>query len=240
MNMHLRKRIPEIIIAMASLGILTIPETCADLVFFDDFEGQPLVGSGNPPGWIVFGNPILDKGTFTTSCHSPTAAVWVAFDWGSYWGWGAETTNQQTYTVDNYTTLSVWMKATNDFSAQSVALYLQDGDGTQWRTRDEDRFQPTTVWTEYTSYVTNMQVESAGTVPGLDYTNIVKFGFLAYANGQSGPNQLQYDDYRVTAIPEPSTFALLATGILAASVRYRRGRRNSLQNSGRGAENECN
>lgn len=203
----------------------------AGLVFNETFENKPFVASGNPDGWSIFGAPLDDRGTLHNSAnHSPTSSTWVAVSWTG-WGWGATTISNEFVRYDvmnNMAEMSVWMRATNDFGAGSIALTLYDADGTQWRSSDASLFQPTTAWTEYQVTLGGMQEETAGSVPGLDYTNITSVGFLAFTSGQSGQNQLQFDDFTVTAIPEPGTMAAMGVGgllLLAGRRRMCRGTR---------------
>lgn len=195
-----------------------------DIVFYDDFENEPVVGSGNPDGWSIFGAPLLDRGTMHNSeFHSPTASVWVAVDWTG-WGWGALTVSNEATRyniVDDQAVVSSWFRATNEFGAASIAFSLTDADGTQWRTADADLFQPTTTWSQHTNVVGDMVVEAAGNTAGLDYENIVSVGYLAYTAGQTDGNMLQFDDFGVTAIPEPTTMALIAMGLGAFMWRRR-------------------
>lgn len=197
------------------------------LEFADDFENNPLVASGSPEDWTVFGAPILDRGTLHNGeNHSPTASVWVAVSWSS-WGWGALVDSNETtrYNLsDDRATISCWMRATNDFAAGSVAFTVFDEDGTQWRTANADQFQLTTEWTQYSTSLSNMQVEAAGNTAGLDVTNIVNFGFLSYTAGQTGGNMVQFDDFEVVAVPEPSALGLIALGFSALYVTVRRRR----------------
>jgi hypothetical protein len=206
-------------------ALLVSATATADLVFLDDFENEDVVPSGNPEGWEIFGTPLLDRGTMHNSqYHSPTAAVWVAISWQS-WGWGATTVSNEStrYDVfDDQAVMSCWMRSTNNLSAASIALTIYDEDGTQWRTADANLFQLTTSWTEYNTPLSNMVIEAAGSTPGLDYTNIVKFGFLAYTAGQSGDNMVHYDDFRVDAIPEPNTMVTVLTCAVLFLVRKMR------------------
>ncbi len=200
-----------------------------NLIFNDTFENKAYVESGDPAGWQIFGAPLDDRGTVHNGQnHSPTAAVWVAFTWQS-WGWGATTVSNESVRYDAYddgTTLSLWMRANADFGAGSVALTIFDADGTQLRTADGDRFQPTTTWTEFRTPISNMVVEAAGGEAGLNHTNVVNFGFLAYTAGQSGQNQIQFDDFQVNTIPEPATLGLILGGL--ALLRRRLGRNGLL------------
>ena len=200
----------------------------AGLVFNETFENKPFVASGNPDGWALFGTPLDDRGTLHNGeNHSPTSSTWVAFTW-SGWGWGATTISNEFTRYDVMNSMgemSVWMRATNDFGAGSIALTLYDADGTQWRSSDTNLFQPTTAWTEYRVTLGGMQEELAGSVPGLDFTNITSVGFLAFTSGQSGQNQLQFDDFTVTAIPEPGTLAAMGMGVLVLLLGHRKMRR---------------
>jgi len=207
------------VLAMASMAY-------SDVVFSDDFEGDALVVSDNPPGWTVFGSPITDKGTFTAESHSPSASVWVAVAWDAGWGWGATKNVEATAwdVTDESAWVSVWMRSTNDFTAGSVAMTIYDGDGTQWRTADGELFQLSTTWTEYRTPLSNMVIEAAGTTAGLDYTNIANFGFLAYTAGQSGDNMVQFDDFSVQTIPEAGTVGAVAVGVGVLMMLRRRRR----------------
>lgn len=207
---------------LASIVSLSISaSTYASIIYLDDFEGESLVESGNPPGWAVFGNPIDDKGTYTTTAHSPSASVWVAFTWTG-WGWGT-TTDAGDYDVgDASSSMSVWLQADSSFAAQSVALTIYDADGTQWRTADANLFQPNTSWGFYQTTLSDMVVEAAGTTPGLDFQHISQFGLLAYTAEQSGSNQMQFDDFSVQTIPEPTSMALLLLGTLLIDIVRRR------------------
>lgn len=197
----------------------------AGLVFSDDFEGKPYAETGNPEGWTIFGAPLDDRGTLHNGeNHSPTAAVWVAFTWTS-WGWGATTVSNEAVRYDvlnDFAEMSVWMRGTNAFAAPSVALTIYDADGTQWRTADADLFQLTANWAAYTTRLADMVVEVNGNTPGLDYANITHVGFLAFTAGQSGQNVLQYDDFRMDSIPEPSTVVALLMGFGLLAWRARR------------------
>ncbi|MBN1269041.1 MAG: PEP-CTERM sorting domain-containing protein [Kiritimatiellae bacterium] len=208
------------LVTLFALGLTS----AADIVFMDDFENVPLVESGNPPGWTIFGAPVLDRGMYTTQNHSPSASVWVAVSWAG-WGWGA-TTDASTYDVGNdETTVSCWMRANENLSAGSVAMTIFDADGTQWRTADASLFQLTTDWAQYSSQLGDMVVEAAGTTPGLDYANIVNFGFLAYTAGQTGEDIIQFDDFAVDTIPEPATLTATALGL--AFLLFRRFRQRA-------------
>ena len=197
----------------------------AGLVFNETFESKPFVASGNPDGWSIFGAPLDDRGTLHNSAnHSPTSSTWVAFSWTG-WGWGATTISNEFVRYDlmnDMAEMSVWMRATNDFGVGSIALTLYDADGTQWRSSDASLFQPTTAWTEYQVTLNGMQEETAGSVAGLDYTNITSVGFLAFTAGQSGQNQIQFDDFTVTSIPEPGTLAVMGVGALLLVAGRRR------------------
>ena len=70
-----------------------------------------------------------------------------------------------------------------------------------------------------------MITESAGTIPGLDYSNVTHFGFLAFTSGQEGQNQMQFDDFTVEAIPEPATAATLLVGGALLYARLRKNRK---------------
>lgn len=212
--------------AIILLGVLAAAAGAyGNLIFNDDFENKAYVESGNPDGWQIFGAPLDDRGTLHNGQnHSPTASVWVAFTWQS-WGWGATTVSNEATRYDAYdngTTLSLWMRANTDFGAGSIALTIYDADGTQLRTADADRFQPTTTWTEYQTTLSNMVVEASGSEAGLNHTNVVNFGFLAYTASQSGSNQIQFDDFQVNTIPEPATTGLVLGGLALLGRRLRR------------------
>lgn len=213
--------------AVAAL-VVAAGAAVGDLVFVDDFEGEPLVGSGNPAGWTIFGTPLDDRGTLHNSqYHSATAAVWVAFTWTG-WGWGATTVSNETTRHDVYgdwATVGAWMRATNAFAAPSIAFTIFDADGTQWRTADFGLVQPDANWTHYETPLSSMVLEAAGAVAGLDYSNITHVGFLAFTGTQSGQNQLQFDDFAIESIPEPATVLTVAAGLLVLAFRRRRGSR---------------
>jgi len=216
-----------IVVLVVLAGLMIGQVARGDVVFSDDFENDPFVASGNPQDWSIFGTPIADKGTLNNSdYHSATAAVWVAVSWTG-WGWGTTTiSNEATRynVVSDAAELSGWFNATNDFGAASIAMTIYDADGTQWRTADADLYQPGTSWEKFSSPLSNMVVETAGSQAGLDYTNITHFGFLAFTAGQTGQNQLHYDDFSVTAIPEPQLIALFGLGGLLL-VRVLRSRK---------------
>ena len=197
----------------------------AGLVFNETFENKPYVASGNPDGWAIFGAPLDDRGTLHGGAnHSPTSSTWVAFTWTG-WGWGSTTISNEFVRYDvmnNQAEMSVLMRSTNNFGAGSIALTLHDADGTQWRSSDASLFQPTTAWSQYTVTLGSMQEETAGAVAGLDYTNITSVGFLAFTAGQSGQNQLQFDDFTVTSIPEPGTLAAMVAGAALLLAGHRK------------------
>ena len=214
------------LMVMVSVWALVAMSATADMVFLDDFEGEALVDGGNPSGWTLFGAPMVDRGTYTSSSHSPSASVWVAVNWDAGgWGYGAVTVSNETERynlMDESGTLSIWMRATNYFSAASVALTIFDEDGTQWRTSDSELFTPTMTWTMYSTPLSNMVMETAGAVAGMNYTNITQFGFLSFDSGQTGPNLVNFDDFQVAnSIPEPATLAIviLGAGFLARMRR---------------------
>ena len=158
--------------------------------------------------------------------HSPTASVWVAFTW-SGWGWGATTVSNEgvRYNLfDGDATIGAWMRATNDFSAASISFTVFDADGTQLRADGTNMFSLTSSWANYQTQVGGMITETAGNIPGLDYSNVTHFGFLAFTSGQTGQNQMQFDDFSVQAIPEPATATavLLGAAVLFASLRKNR------------------
>lgn len=216
------KRMRRLLIVLLGFMALTAAVSHADLVFSDTFENKPFVESGNPQGWTVFGAPLDDRGTLHNSqYHSATASVWVAFTWAG-WGWGATTVSNEgtLYNVMNDSAgVSAWFRATNAFGASSIAFTIYDSDGTQWRTADASLVQPDTSWTRYETKLSNMVVEAAGLTPGLNYSNVTHFGFLAYTAGQSGQNQMQYDDFNVEAIPEPGTLAAVIAGLALFALR---------------------
>lgn len=215
------------VVVAAMLALCAAGAAHGEIVFMDDFEDAPLVGSGNPPGWTVFGAPLLDRGTFTGQSHSPSASVWVAVSWQS-WGFGATTDAAGPYDVENDSSwLSVWMRANSDLTAPSIALTIYDSDGTQWRTADADLFQATTTWTEFRTPLSNMVMEAAGTVSGLDYENVTSFGFLAFTAGQSGENTIQFDDFGVQTIPEASTVGALGIGSMMLFLLRTRGKKRA-------------
>lgn len=215
------------LMVMAAVFTLVSVSAPADIVFLDDFEGDALVDGGNPPDWTLFGTPMVDRGTYTAASHSPSASVWVAVNWDAGgWGWGAVSASNETVRynlMDESGTLSVWMRATNDFTTASVALTLFDEDGTQWRTSDSELFTLTTTWTLYTTPLSNMVMETIGATAGLNCTNITQFGFLSYDNGQTGPNLVNFDDFQATnAIPEPATLAILVLGAGFLARRHKK------------------
>ncbi len=202
-------------VAMAALAWMA-GNSFGDIVFSDSFENQPYADSGNPQGWSIFGAPLDDRGVLNnTDFHSPTAAVWVAVTW-SGWGWGATTVSNEGVRYDvlnNNASLSAWFRSTADFTAGSIAFTIFDADGTQLRMDGTNMIMPGTTWTHYEAPVNAMVTETAGNVPGLDVSNVTHFGFLAFTSGQTGQNQLQFDDFTVQSIPEPATGAFLALGL---------------------------
>jgi hypothetical protein len=215
-----------LIVLSACLWLMAIGSR-ADLVFSDTFENKAFVETGNPQGWTIFGAPLDDRGTLHNSqYHSATASVWVAFTW-SGWGWGATTVSNEgtLYNVMNDSgSVSAWLRATNAFAAPSIAFTIYDSDGTQLRTPDAALHQPGASWTLYETDLSNMVVEAVGLTPGLNYSNVTHFGYLAFTAGQSGQNQIQYDDFNVEAIPEPATLALVVAAGLSLFV-FRKGRK---------------
>ena len=199
-----------------------------DVIYSASYENEAPVGSGSPSGWSIFGAPIDDRGTMHNGeYHSPTASVWVAFTW-SGWGWGATTVSNQGvfYNVFNdNATIGAWMRATNDFSSASISFTIFDADGTQLRSDGTNMFSLTSSWASYQARVGGMITESAGTIPGLDYSNVTHFGFLAFTSGQEGQNQMQFDDFTVEAIPEPATAATLLVGGALLYARLRKNRK---------------
>ena len=174
-----------------------------------------------------FGAPLDDRGTIHNSeYHSPTAAVWVAFTWSS-WGWGAMTVSNEGVRYDIFNadaTISAWMRATNEFSSASIAFTIFDADGTQLRADGTNMYSLTTSWAPYQATVGGLATEVAGNIPGLDYSNVTHFGFLAFTSGQTGQNLMQFDDFAVQAIPEPATSAAL---LLGAGLLFARWKRNN-------------
>ena len=210
------------------LGVMLLAmQGLGDVIYNASFENAALVGSGSPSNWTIFGTPIDDRGTMHNSqYHSPTASVWVAFTW-SGWGWGATTVSNEgvRYNLfDGDATIGAWMRATNDFSAASISFTVFDADGTQLRADGTNMFSLTSSWANYQTQVGGMITETAGNIPGLDYSNVTHFGFLAFTSGQTGQNQMQFDDFSVQAIPEPATATavLLGAAVLFASLRKNR------------------
>ena len=210
---------------MGVLGAMLLAvQGFGDVIYSASFENEPLVESGNPSGWTIFGAPLDDRGTLQNSeYHSPTAAVWVAFTWSS-WGWGVTTVSNEGVFYDIFNdgaTISAWMRATNEFSASSISFTLFDADGTQLRADGTNMFSLTTSWANYQTSVGGMVTEVAGSIPGLDYSNVTHFGFLAFTSGQTWQNMVQFDDFAVQAIPEPATVAslLLGAGLLLARLK---------------------
>jgi hypothetical protein len=214
---------------MGVLGAMLLAmQGFGDVIYNASFENEPVVESGNPSGWTIFGTPLDDRGTMQNSqYHSPTAAVWAAFTW-SGWGWGATTVSNEgvRYNIFNDdATIGAWMRATNDFSAASISFTLFDADGTQLRADGTNMFSLTSSWASYQTRVGGMITETAGNIPGLDTSNITHFGFLAFTSGQTGQNLMQFDDFTIQAIPEPATATALLIGLGIVFSRLRKQRK---------------
>lgn len=93
-------------------------------------------------------------------------------------------------------------------------ITLEDGSGA-------DQISTSFNWASFTPGVSTPVTVALGANPGtFDYTNVVNWNLNSGGNGNS--MNVALTQLRVTAVPEPSTCALLAIGALGLSLSFRR------------------
>ena len=96
----------------------------------------------------------------------------------------------------------------------NITITLEDGSG-------GDQISTNFSWASFTTGVSTPVTVALGANPGsFDYADVVNWNLNSGGNGNN--MNVTLTQLRVTAVPEPSTYALLAIGALGLFLSFRR------------------
>lgn len=188
-------------------------EAKADIII-DNFENQPVAsGAGTPLNYFTFGDLLSDRGVSNTlgSVSGTRSAFYVVdFDQSGF-GVGAARQNLN-LSIDPKMEVMVELRlAAGPRASGFIAFRLEDADGTIFRTADNQLLAASSSFqTLSQSIATILTVDTAGSIAGLDLTQIRSVGLLFFDRDFTGLSTIVFDDLRIVTVPEPSVLSLLA------------------------------
>ena len=209
--------------------VLLGPFSFADLII-DDFDSQAVKsGPGTPVGYDSFGVQLSDRGVSssfdaTSGTNSAFYVINFSTDFGPdnkpAFGVGAAH-DGLSLSLDPNHFVSVQIKIqTGPVNGGFIGFRIADSDGTVLRTADTNLFAANgSFQVIYESLTAVNHVDFTGTTPGLDYSQIRSIGLLFFDRNFSGTTTVVFDDLKITAVPEPTSMMLVASGLVLAALR---------------------
>ena len=150
------------------------------IIAISNFDSE-IRHDGLPDGFKSFGI-VEAKGVTTNRSFSSPNSAYVMINF-SETGWGAGLAhNPVSEPLDiRGARLSLDIMATEDLSANlgHIAFRLVDADGTIIRSSDVDMFSPNESFSTFTQPAYELDyADEPGSIPGLDFENIVSYGVL--------------------------------------------------------------